>query len=184
MKKTLAWGLLFFFVSCSGFQTKKETRMFNQINTAISEILVSSGTVHMAPLFTSASVILPYPCDTATSIDTYLHEDKSRFEKQKDDIRTVLMNNYLISIEQQFLSKFGKYKTFRIIDRSTIEAVLGEMKFSMAISNDERVQIGKLLGVNYLLLCDATYNDGEKSLGSRLVDVQTGQVLASNYQKE
>jgi len=93
--------------------------------------------------------------------------------------------------ESELLRTVGNYSNFKVVDRHTIERVLADLKFSMAISNDERLTVGKMLGATHLVMCEllrapSSQSDvmwtGKKitdTITARLIDVPTGEVIAT-----
>lgn len=99
-----------------------------------------------------------------------------------------IINSQLIgTCEQDILKHLGHHKNLKIIDRSTIETVFGELHFSMAISSETRLKLDKFLGVKYIIAIE--YNraqEGRRALdtsSSRLIDIETGVVLASEMHR-
>jgi curli biogenesis system outer membrane secretion channel CsgG len=82
------------------------------------------------------------------------------------------------------------YKNFKLIDRASVEKIFSDLKISKAISSDERLMLGKMLGATHLVLAHVSRSpaDGTKSedmnvkdtYTNRLMDVATGEILATD----
>ena len=70
----------------------------------------------------------------------------------------------------------------RIVDRQQIEEVLRRQQVSVGatgISDDAAMQIGRLLGANYIVTGNAALDARRARLDLRLVDVETGGIVKS-----
>jgi len=77
------------------------------------------------------------------------------------------------------------FRNFKLVDRATIEKELQELKLSEsgAITEQNRVQVGKLLGATHLIIFHLMESPTKTSTidtyTSRLINVESGEVLAS-----
>jgi TolB-like protein len=73
----------------------------------------------------------------------------------------------------------------QIIERAQINKLLKEQNFQKSISVDKNstIQIGKLLGVKYLLIGDIYVLNDELVINARLTDVESGDIKFSNKQE-
>jgi curli biogenesis system outer membrane secretion channel CsgG len=126
--------------------------------------------------------------DTTVSAGTFYAGgmDISAWRKSEPEITQA-------KIEQLYLGYMKPYKNFHVVDRSTADKLLEEQKFSLsgALSEKIRVELGKLTGANYLILFkeirtpadQQNSNQGIKDvITTRLISVETGEVLASQSQ--
>jgi len=105
-----------------------------------------------------------------------------------DSVMAVLKDNLSADLENIYLTVYGKYAHFSLIDRMHIEAVLKEHALGQTglISDEDKVKIGKLIGATHLLLVKKTMlASGEVSSVEyrRLIEVETGKVLAVGITK-
>ena len=73
-------------------------------------------------------------------------------------------------------------ETLKIIERSQISKILAEQKLQKTASFDKNqiVSLGKILGVRYLLVGDIFILDGTLIINSRLINVETAEILFSD----
>ena len=73
----------------------------------------------------------------------------------------------------------------QIVERAQINKLLKEQNFQKSISVDKNstIQIGKLLGVKYLLIGDIYVLNDELVINARLTDVESGDIKFSNKQE-
>ncbi len=146
------------------------------INTALVQLLESTDKqITVAPIVTSV--------ETTFSAYTFAQQGVDQ-QQWKSAIRSEL----LTMAESELFRTVGQYKNFKVVDRTTIDRVMADLKLSMAVSNDERLNVGKTLGATHLVFCELmrTPNpnpwNGRKivdTITARLIDVPTGTVLAS-----
>lgn len=110
-----------------------------------------------------------------------------QLEQWKKASRLVL----LAKAENYYLNVFKLDKNFFLVDRQRVEEVLGELKFGISgvVSEELRAQLGEILGATHLLVIEFT-RFGKAGGGQedvyirRLIEVETGRVLASIIIKE
>ncbi|MCK4826519.1 hypothetical protein KA005_62835 [bacterium] len=104
------------------------------------------------------------------------------------------------SVTDMLVTALVKTKRFRVVERSALEKVMKEhqLQLSGAIDTSTAVKIGKLLGLKFIMLGSVSqyspsghtggvpilfyknwYHYTEVTLDARIVDVQTGTVVAS-----
>lgn len=95
--------------------------------------------------------------------------------------RKGMIDRGVTELEQEFLEKYSGMSNFALVDRTTLDKVMNELSLSASgISNDSRVEIGKLTGATHLLLVRYTLaTNAETTVTNRLIDVQSGEVLAT-----
>jgi hypothetical protein len=102
-------------------------------------------------------------------------------------LRNAARNDTQTKIEQELLEAMAAYKNFRLVDRMTVNRLFEEIKFGLtgALSPDIRVRIGEMSGATHLILFSNTYYPADQSmtLTTRLIVLETGQVLASQSAK-
>ena len=102
-------------------------------------------------------------------------------EEWEKGIRRAAQSHY----EKEFLTDFSVYPNFHIIDRYRTDEVLKKLKFSLGgtISEDFRIQIGKLTGashIQHLTICRYQQRYGFRDeTDERLISVKTGEVVGS-----
>ncbi|MDA3811155.1 MAG: PDZ domain-containing protein [Spirochaetaceae bacterium] len=93
----------------------------------------------------------------------------------------------LTSQEESYLvANLGIFKSFSLVDRFRIEAILEEQQFSLSEMVTDSVKIGELLGATHILdLSLARYPKDDNGFGYidsitlRLLDIETGELIAS-----
>ena len=83
-----------------------------------------------------------------------------------------------MAVREIISSTFVNTGKFIIVERSLIERVMQEQKFSNsgAVDDDQASEIGKLIGANKIVLSVITLVGGRNLLSLKLVDVQTANV--------
>jgi hypothetical protein len=115
----------------------------------------------------------------------------AEFAKQGFDIhqwKATMRNELLTFAESEVLRVASKYPNFKLVDRTTTQEVLSELKLSTAVSNSDRIKLGNTLGVTHLIVCDlvrypeetafSRYKIADRITG-RLIEVQSGRVLVT-----
>jgi len=90
-------------------------------------------------------------------------------------------------MEQKIQKIQEEHKNLKVVDRSTIQEVLSELKLSMAISSGDRIAMGKMTGAAHYFTCEFSRTFTVNPWGYihydlysyRLLYIQTGEVLAS-----
>lgn len=69
---------------------------------------------------------------------------------------------------------------FSIVERSQINQVLDEQKFQASeLTNEQLAQVGRILGVESVLIGTVNYLSGEYNVDVRAVDVESGEVVTT-----
>jgi hypothetical protein len=90
--------------------------------------------------------------------------------------------------ENFLLSAFGNDNYFSLVDRLHVDKILEEYKFNMTgiVSEDARVKIGKMTGATHLFTTSFLRYPKNDScvdlINSRLIDVESGEILAVNQE--
>lgn len=84
-------------------------------------------------------------------------------------------------LAQMMISDLVETPDIRLVERDRLEAVLAEMKLQRSRRFDKRTaaRVGKLLGARYLVLGGYFALMGTLRIDARLVEVETGKVVAS-----
>ena len=140
-------------------------------------------------LQTSAETIVVAPIvavETSFSADEYARAGGDIGQWKK-----IAAGQLNVITERCLHDALGGYKNFKLIDRASIEKIFSDLKLSMAVSSDERLILGKMLGATHLVFAEVyrTPNSTSKdptdvkdTYTTRLVDVVTGEVLATDIQ--
>ncbi|MDI6726559.1 MAG: CsgG/HfaB family protein [Smithellaceae bacterium] len=82
-------------------------------------------------------------------------------------------------IADTLISDLGRLDRFQVLERERLDALLAEMKLQQTglVDPDTAVKIGRLLGVQALLLGSYTAIGGMIRLDARIVEVETGLLL-------
>lgn len=85
------------------------------------------------------------------------------------------------TLTDRFRSELVRTESFMLIERSRMEQVLGEQQFQMsgAVSEDQAVEIGRLLGAQLIAFGAVGQLGKTYTIDLRLVEVATGQVVSS-----
>jgi len=111
--------------------------------------------------------------------------DDAQYAPWIDSIRS----NTQSQVESHLLKALGIYDNFAIVDRNRLNNLLDEFRLSQTgiVSDKLRVKIGELTGATYLI--DASFfrfrtrGKVEDSEYRRLIEIETGVVLAVDYEK-
>jgi TolB-like protein len=87
--------------------------------------------------------------------------------------------------EKTFLTAFGNYKNFSVVDRVSIDKILTEQQLSLSGAVDEKavLQVGKIAGATHLLVVACHRSSNELKITERLLDLVSGKVLTSDNYK-
>ncbi len=82
---------------------------------------------------------------------------------------------------EKLVSSLVEYQRFRVIERSQLDKILKEQKFGLSdlVESSTAARLGKLVGVDCLVVGSAWVAGGAVDLTMRLVDTETGEVLAT-----
>ena len=111
--------------------------------------------------------------------------DESALAVGKDEWEKMNADRTAAAFEAELLKHFEKYPNFNLVDRSSIQEILKEQKFSMAVSNEQLVEIGKIKGVTHfykISVRGTIEHKGDKVIGKdyytdRLLEVNTGKII-------
>ena len=83
-----------------------------------------------------------------------------------------------VAVREIISSTFVNTGKYTIVERSLIERVMQEQKFSNsgAVDDNQASEIGKLIGANKIVLTVITFTGGRNMLSIKMVDVQTANV--------
>lgn len=108
--------------------------------------------------------------------------DKSKktsmaFVALTSDAKNKLVENYVTDAVTQSVFETGNVK---IIERANLEKILEEQKFQAGglVDDNSAKAIGKIAGVDYVCYGDMKDIGNEITVNARIVDVETGEVLA------
>lgn len=90
------------------------------------------------------------------------------------------VGNAVREILTHYILSEGKFK---VIEREEIEKVFDEWKLSLsgAIEEETAIKIGKILGVKFLIVGNIVKIGKNYQITSRMIDVETGEIIISNY---
>jgi membrane-associated protease RseP (regulator of RpoE activity) len=151
-----------------------ELQVFDKINRLLVE---DERPIAVATIV--EKVINTLPLDPA--------ETHSARQQWSDSARTSLLNE----TENLLLTKYGQSINFKVVDRSVLEKVFEEQKFQISGAADSATarRLGQLTGATHLLLFDfsrlpETNTSYVDVRNMRLIDVETGAVVASSSYRE
>lgn len=149
------------------------------IRNALARILDSGEIVTVAPLVTGINTSFSKDFMAASGADI-------------ESWRKMIRSELIVMAEQELQGKFPNVHNLKTIDRFTIEKVLNELKFSYILSEDNRMELDKILGVSHIVAIEFSRSPFYDPLygnlildviTARLIDVQTGGVLATQMMK-
>lgn len=84
-------------------------------------------------------------------------------------------------VQDKMITSLYSLKRFKIIERSQIDKVLGEQKLGMtgAIDQNKAVKVGKLIGVDAILIGSVTSGDRGTGMDARLIDTENGTIITA-----
>ena len=100
------------------------------------------------------------------------------FRKGTDDAGA-----YITTVQEMFCTGFVESKRFSIIEREQIEKILKEKQFAQTGDVDAETarELGKILGVDYLLIGSMSKLGETFELDARLVEVDTGETKTASH---
>jgi len=123
--------------------------------------------------------------DKRVSIAIIVSDVKNSYPNVPQDWVSAQRNNTLSDMEAGMIQSFGSFKSFSIVDRSRLQNILGEHQLAQMgfVSDEIRNKIGEFTGATHIY--DITYqrfigayNQPQDLQTGRLIDVQTGNVIA------
>lgn len=116
------------------------------------------------------------------STELIKNTDKSKkismaFVALSSDAQNKFVENYVTDALTQSVFETGNV---RIIERSNLEKILSEQKFQSSglVDDNSAKEIGKIAGVDYVCYGDMKDIGNEITVNARIVDVESGEVLA------
>ncbi len=89
------------------------------------------------------------------------------------------------AVAELLLREMAQTAKFRVVERSEMKRVLEEHAFSLtgAVDSDSAVKVGKLLGAKLGAMGSVDALGSQYQLNARLVDLESGEVLATGFQE-
>ena len=119
------------------------------------------------------------------TIAVVVSEVKNSSQNVPKDWADSIRNNLQSDHESFLLSDFGEDEKFSVVDRSRLKQILEEFQFNQLgfVSDKLRAKIGEMTGATHIL--DISFsrfrgriNDQDDILNARLVEIESGKVLA------
>ena len=84
-------------------------------------------------------------------------------------------------VQDKMITSLYSLKRFKIIERSQIDKVMSEQKLGMtgAIDQAKAVKVGRLIGVDAILIGSISASDRGTSMDARLIDTETGTIITA-----
>jgi TolB-like protein len=84
-------------------------------------------------------------------------------------------------VQDKMITSLYSLKRFKIMERSQIDKVLSEQKLGMtgAIDQNKAVKVGKLIGVDAILIGSISASDRGTGMDARLIDTETGTIITA-----
>ncbi len=84
-------------------------------------------------------------------------------------------------LSERLTSKLISLKKYTVIERAHIQKVLHEQKFQHSVCTDTQcaVEIGKILGSNYIVIGNASKLGRTYTIDCRIIDVETVEAISS-----
>ncbi len=107
--------------------------------------------------------------------------------QNRDSWESSIRQQVQSATESGLLKRFGQCEKFILIDRSRLDNILKEYSMSLTglVSDEARIQIGKMTSATHLLITSvARFQNGQSTedvITSRLIEVETGRVLATDH---
>ncbi|MFZ5518392.1 MAG: CsgG/HfaB family protein [Candidatus Zhuqueibacterota bacterium] len=121
------------------------------------------------PLFLFISLI-SFSHATEKTIALLDFSNNSLFDKEK-------YSSLSPGLAEIMITELSKIKAFKLVERKKINALIEEMQLSQSglISEESNIQVGKLLGAQYLVFGSYMVNSKDKvRIDVRIVEVETG----------
>jgi membrane-associated protease RseP (regulator of RpoE activity) len=119
------------------------------------------------------------------TVAVIVSEVKNSYLNVPKDWADSIRNNLQSDHEGGLLSAFGKNENFSIVDRSRLKQILDEYQFNQLgfVSDKLRAKIGEMTGATHILdisfsRFQSQYNDSDDILNARLIEIESGKVLA------
>lgn len=127
-----------------------------------------------------ARIVVVLGCSATFSDDYFRHFGVDRAQWTKNCVSMKQAET-----ESSLLKKFGDNKRFKLVDRGALDKVFDELALSAKpeISDDTRLQIGKLTSATHILLVQFTRSevgeDTQDNFAEKLIGVENGELLSS-----
>ena len=132
----------------------------------------------------------PYAIATALAVAA-LSALPGPTQAQADDVPTVAVldfNSFMMgeggasvqlgkAISAMLVTEFSNREGIRIVERQRINALIDEMELNYTGAVEEAIELGKLLGMQYVLLGQVTSIVDNLRMDIRAVDVETSEIL-------
>lgn len=119
------------------------------------------------------------------TIAVVVSEAKNSYQNVPKDWSDSIRNNLQSDHESGLLSGFGEDEKFSVVDRSRLKQILDEFQFNQLgfVSDKLRAKIGEMTGATHILdisfsRFQGRFNDNDDILNARLVEIESGKVLA------
>lgn len=121
----------------------------------------------------SAAIEAEYPAAVPVAVFPFSMDEKLK-RKRVD-----------LAIETMLSDALMRTSRFTVLERSRIEAVFIEQRLALsgAVENDTAVRVGKLTGARLLVLGSVARLGKSYQINARLVDAETGEVVASQFEE-
>ena len=85
------------------------------------------------------------------------------------------------TVQDKMITSLYSLKRFKIIERSQIDKVMNEQKLGMtgAIDPDRAVKVGKLIGVDAILIGAISCTENSVGIDARLIDTESGVIITA-----
>ena len=155
MRKSLivtAFIILLLFSSDVGAQSQNNPNATSNVSRTIRQLLVAEKQVTVAVIVSEWDY-------------TVSHQDRMFFQS---------------ATEMVLLEKYSDRRTFALVDRGKLNNIINELKFSQSgfVSDKMRAKIGQMTGATHIVDMSVSYAKNILMVITRLVDVESGRVLA------
>ncbi len=84
-------------------------------------------------------------------------------------------------VQDKMITSLYSLKRFKILERTQIDKVLGEQKLGLtgAIDQNKAVKVGKLIGVDAILIGSITSGERGTGMDARLIDTENGTIITA-----
>ena len=94
-----------------------------------------------------------------------------------------ITNDDVLTLTNRFRAMLFQTNTFNVIERQKMREILKEQQFILSdecSTNECAVQVGQLLGVEYMIAGDIGHIGDTYTIDLRMIDVSTGQIVQTN----
>jgi TolB-like protein len=96
------------------------------------------------------------------------------------------VSGHISLVRDQIIQSISKKKGFHLMDRARTDQILKERDFqgnTGLISADRAMELGKMLGVDYLLTTELSMDDEDLEIRCRVFDIVSGRIVASESEE-